>query len=280
LLAAIERLRPQLRCNSYIHIRHELVNTDDHDELKGWMTDHRIDLLSLNDHLPPMNNEGKMKRYLAGLARRVAMTDGESQDFIQALQGRRQAGETQVRELCDLAHACEIPLASHDDACQQDVERSRQRRVAIAEFPMSLALASTLREQHIAVVLGAPNLVRGGSHVGGLSVDEALRNDQVDVICSDYHYPSLFHAPFLMASQGLRPLAAGWKLVSEHPASTVGLGDRKGRLAEGYDADMLMLDTLDGCPLSINAVFTRGRQVLQRDERAVDAIPYQYAVSL
>ncbi|GAA3957904.1 alpha-D-ribose 1-methylphosphonate 5-triphosphate diphosphatase [Allohahella marinimesophila] len=265
LIEAVESLRPRMRCHGYIHIRHELVNTALHEELMGWLIEGRIDLLSLNDHLPPADNEAKIQRYLQGLARRVSMSDSESRDFIAALQAERETGLAQVSELSACAVEHGIRLASHDDRDDRDLEQALARGVSIAEFPMSLTLASRLRSEGIKVLLGAPNLVRGGSHVGGLDVEEALRHGQIDALCSDYHYASLFHAPFLIARMGLLPLDKAWKLVSEYPAAAVGLGNRTARIEVGYDADFLMMSALDGNPLSLRQVVAGGKLALDRE---------------
>lgn len=258
LLNTLEAMAPRFRCQARVHIRHEQANTDDHGELIQWLDTGRVHLLSLNDHLPPMDNERKIERYLDGLRRRVAMTPEETQDFLEGLQNRREPGAVQIRELARVAHRTGISLASHDDMGPEDVDRNRELGTAIAEFPMDAATARASREAGAAVLMGAPNLVRGGSHVGAISVKEAIAESLVDILCSDYHYPSLFRAPFLAAEQELITLPQAWKLVSENPARAAGMGGHKGRIAPGYDADLLLLDRLDGLPLSIRATVIGG----------------------
>lgn len=265
LLHVIEKLRPRLSCNSFIHIRHENVNTDDHDELMQWLRERRIDLLSLNNHLPDLNNPANVQRYLNGLHRRVKMSDEESLDFLKGLQSLRALGEKQVDELVALAHNMNVPLASHDDATEADLALSCKRNVSIAEFPMSYEIAKRAQSNGSPVVMGAPNLIRGGSHVGGMSVEEAAIEGVVDILCSDYHYPSLFLAPFVLASKNILSFEKAWAMVSSLPARAAGLGDKKGKIELGYDADLLLLNQLDGSPLSISAVLTMGKVVLQRD---------------
>ena len=261
LLDRLDALAPRFRCQARVHIRHEQANTEDHEELVQWLDSGRVHLLSLNDHLPPMDNEGKIERYLDGLRRRVAMTPEETQAFLEGLQNRREPGAKQVQALARVAHRAGVSLASHDDMGPDDVARNRELGTAIAEFPMDAATARASREAGAAVLMGAPNLVRGGSHVGAISVRDAIAEKLVDILCSDYHYPSLFRAPFLAAEQGLLPLPEAWKLVSENPARAAGLGDHKGRIAPGYDADLLLLDRLDGLPLSIRCTLIAGSPV-------------------
>lgn len=265
LLLALEELMPRFSCQAKVHIRHEKVNTEDHDELTDWLHDGRIHMLSLNDHLPQLDDDRAVKRYLAGLQRRVTMDDDTTRNFLRSLQGRRELGEEQTRALAELALASGVSLSSHDDHGLDDVARNVQLGTAIAEFPMDAETAQESRNSGISVLMGAPNLVRGGSHVGAISVRDAIAAGLVDILCSDYHYPSLFTAPFVTARQNLLPLADAWKMVSENPARAAGMGNRKGCIAPGYDADLLLLSELDGSPLSLQATFVGGVPVYQRD---------------
>jgi alpha-D-ribose 1-methylphosphonate 5-triphosphate diphosphatase len=267
LLLSLEELMPRFSCQAKVHIRHEKVNTEGHEELTDWLRNGRVHMLSLNDHLPQLDNERAVKRYLAGLQRRVTMDDDTTQEFLSSLQGRRELGEEQTRALASLALASGVSLSSHDDHGLEDVARNIQLGSAIAEFPMDAETAQESRQAGISVLMGAPNLVRGGSHVGAISVRDAIAAGLVDILCSDYHYPSLFTAPFVTAQQNLLPLADAWKIVSENPARAAGMGDRKGQIAPGYDADLLLLSALDGSPLSLEATFVGGTPVYQRDGR-------------
>lgn len=265
LLTALERLMPRFGCQARIHIRHEKVNTEQHAELLDWIARGRIHLLSLNDHLPALDNQRKVERYLAGLQRRVSMSEAQTTAFLQQLQGNRDLGEMQTLELAAAAREHGVALASHDDETQEDVARSLALGVSIAEFPLCAQTARACREGGAAVLMGSPNLVRGGSHVGAIGVKEAVEQGLVDVLCSDYHYPSLFRAAFMLAELALLPLTEAWKLVSENPARAAGLGASKGKIAEGYDADLLLLSELDGSPLSLQSTWVGGVAVYARN---------------
>lgn len=265
LLLALEKLMPRFSCQAKVHIRHEKVNIEGHEELIDWLSSGRIHMLSLNDHLPQLDDARAVDRYLVGLQRRVTMDEESTQGFLRSLQGRREQGEGQTRELAELALSVGVSLSSHDDQGLDDVARNVRLGTAIAEFPMDAETARESRNSGIAILMGAPNLVRGGSHVGAISVRDAVAAGLVDILCSDYHYPSLFTAPFVAAQQNLMTLAEAWKMVSENPARAVDMGDQKGQIAVGYDADLLLISELDGCPLSLQATFIGGRLVYQRD---------------
>lgn len=253
----------QWACNAMVHIRHEAAATDGHDELIDWLANGRIDLLSLNDHLPPVDNPARTTRYLAGMRRRLAMDDAQAMAFLDQIRAGAADADRQTAELVAAAHAAGVPLASHDDASDAHVDRALDQGVAIGEFPTELAYAKRLRAGGARVVYGAPNLVRGQSHVGAVSVRDVVAADALDAVCSDYHYPSLLRAPFVLAEQGLLELPAAWSLVSAGPAAAVGLGDRKGAIAPGYDADLVLMNPVRGAVDEVIATFVGGRLVYQ-----------------
>lgn len=250
-----------LNCNHQIHIRHEEANTNGHQELCEWLASGYIQLLSINDHLPPAGNQPMMNRYLNGLQRRLSLSRQEIEEFLAQVAEQRHQGYEQVEQLVELAHSYAIPLASHDDDTPEKVALSQRRKVAIAEFPASITLAAQSRAYGAAVLMGAPNLVRGGSHVGYMSVAEAAKNDVLDCLCSDYHYPSLFYAPFKLQELGLMSFEQAWALVSSRPAAAVGISDRKGKIAPNLDADFLLISPNNPLPTAIASVYVTGQEV-------------------
>ena len=249
-----------LRVDSRIHIRHEQANTADYEELCDWLETRQVTLLSLNNHLPSALDEKTLQRYTKGLRRRIKLSDAEINAMIEAAYPRQAEGLIQFEDLVQRCHSLGIPVASHDDETEADVLKSKKRGVAIAEFPASIPLAEQSRAYGAAVLMGAPNLVRGGSHVGYMGVAEAAQAQVLDCLCSDYHYPSLFHAPFLLAEKGLMPFEQAWKCISEYPAAAAKIGDRKGKIAPGYDADFLLLTPNNPLPSAIRSVYINGQE--------------------
>ncbi|MEM6729350.1 MAG: amidohydrolase family protein, partial [Pseudomonadota bacterium] len=87
------------------------------------------------------------------------------------------------------------------------------------------------------IILGAPNIVRGGSHKRGLAAADAVRDGICDVLVSDYHYPALRQAALMLEADGIE----AWPLISSAPARALGLTDR-GVLEPGKRADLCVLD--------------------------------------
>lgn len=261
LIGTILNAQLHLNVESRIHIRHEQSNINNYEELCDWLEQGKIHLLSLNNHLPEATDDATLARYTKGLQQRLKLSLPEIRSLIETAITHQAAGLQQIEQLVQQAHQWHIPIASHDDESEADVALSQQRQVAIAEFPASIALAEQSRHYGAAVLMGAPNLIRGGSHVGYMSVAAAAEANVLDCLCSDYHYPSLFHAPFKMAEMGLMPLEESWKLVSTHPANAARIGDRKGAIATGLDADFLLIKPGSELPSAIGAVYIKGQEV-------------------
>ncbi len=250
-----------LKADSRIHIRHEQANTDNYDELCDWLKQGKIDLLSLNDHLPPVGDDYKLNRHLNSLRRRHKMTDEELHKLIKTALNNQEKGLQQIEELVTLAHNNHIPLASHDDDTEAKVQLSAKWGVSIAEFPANVDIAAKSRDYGASVLMGAPNLIRGGSHVGWMSVEIAAKEGVVDCLCSDYHYPSLFSAPFKLAEMGIMTFEEAWKLVSTYPAEAAKIGESKGQIATGYDADFLLVQSDNSHLNSIKSIYIKGKEV-------------------
>jgi alpha-D-ribose 1-methylphosphonate 5-triphosphate diphosphatase len=137
-----------------------------------------------------------------------------------------------------------VRLGSHDDSTAQGRAEWRARGADIAEFPETQEAAEVAKGAGGHVVLGAPNVVRGGSHKGNVSALDLVTMGLCDALASDYHYPSPRRAALMLARSGLMDLAEAWALVSSGPAAVLGLSDR-GTFAPGMRADIVVIDAQD-----------------------------------
>ena len=232
-----------------IHVRHERGNIGAIEQLEGWIADGVVTMLSYNDHTDFPVSAGQVDR--SGLPR------GQFDELHAQAIANLPEGAAQERRLAEVARVASCATASHDADSLDDLRRDLDLGIAMAEFPTTIDLAQRYREEGIAVLLGAPNLVRGTSHLGNLSVREAWAADAGDLLCSDYHYPSLLAAPFCLVDNGLASMGAAWRAVSTVPADVAGLQDR-GRLAEGQLADIVIVDPPTGGPPRVAQVIVGG----------------------
>lgn len=240
-----------------LHVRREVAAAGSADELVDWLGGGRIGLLSYGDHLPAASDPVQERRMRASLARRLNGHAGDIDAMLDQARERQAAGGITLDRLCAQAVIHGVPVAAHDCATPADADAAARRGATISEFPFDLATALHARQLGQHVLLGAPNVVRGKSHLGLLGAADGVRAGVCNMLCSDYHHHSLFHAPFALAASGTCDLAAAWRLVSAGPAAAAGLSDR-GRLAPGQTADLLLVEP--GPPPRLRAVWIDGKE--------------------
>ncbi|PKN82649.1 MAG: alpha-D-ribose 1-methylphosphonate 5-triphosphate diphosphatase [Chloroflexi bacterium HGW-Chloroflexi-9] len=150
-------------------------------------------------------------------------------------------------------------LASHDDDSAEKVEMMHDLGATVAEFPITNEAAARARELGMWITVGAPNIVRGGSTSGNSDAAELAGLGLADIICADYHSPSMLLSVFRLVERGLCSLPAAVKMVTANPAAAFGLADR-GRIEVGLSADLALVEMVQGQPV-VQAVTYRGRPV-------------------
>jgi alpha-D-ribose 1-methylphosphonate 5-triphosphate diphosphatase len=130
--------------------------------------------------------------------------------------------------------------------------------VTLAEFPINEETAREAAHHGDAIVYGAPNVLRGGSHTGWTKASDMIAKGLCSVLASDYYYPAPLLAAFRLAADGVLPLTDAWKLISSAPAQATGLTDR-GTLGVGRRADILLVDGSVPLRPRLVAVIAAGR---------------------
>jgi alpha-D-ribose 1-methylphosphonate 5-triphosphate diphosphatase len=250
-----------LRADHLTHLRCEVAAPNVVDSLHAVLASHSAQLISLMDHSPGQRQYRDLEKYFIYYSGK----SGRSRADLAEVAGERQriggirALENRPR-IVEIAKARGIVLASHDDTTAEEVALARCDGVTIAEFPTTLEAASASRAAGMATVMGAPNVVRGGSHSGNASARELAEAGQLDILSSDYVPAALLMAAFRLAdAPAVGGLAGAVRLVSKAPAEATGLKDR-GEIAVGRRADLLRVATHDGEPV-VRAVWREGRRV-------------------
>src|SRR5262249_40122369 len=149
-------------------------------------------------------------------------------------------------------------LSTHDDDSIEKVDAQKALGATVAEFPVTFEAAEHARELGMSIVVGAPNIIRGGSSSGNLPATDLIQRGLADVVCADYHAPSLLPAIFKLVRDGLVDVPTGMRMLSINPARAVGLSDR-GAIELGLRAD-LVVARLDEAGLPhVEATLTGGR---------------------
>jgi alpha-D-ribose 1-methylphosphonate 5-triphosphate diphosphatase len=224
----------------------------------------RVPYISLDDHSPGQGQYRDVERLIQLARQNQAARHSEAADpdwYRQRMLAAQADGETVpafYRSVAEVAATLPLTIATHDDDTVEKVDQQLVLGAGIAEFPVTFEAARHARAHGMAIVVGAPNVVRGGSQSGNLSAIDLVAEGLADVICADYHAPCLAPAAFRLWRDGVLDLPAAIRMVPLNPARAVGLHDR-GAITPGLAADLAIvrLDN-DGWP-HVEATFVSGR---------------------
>jgi len=264
LAAAITAARESniLRADHFLHLRCEVPMPDVVEEAKELVDRPDVRLMSLMDHTPgqrQFRDEVKLRDYYRGKS--GGMTDAQLDVLFKRRFDYQQAYAAQnIRAIVALAHQHEVPLASHDDTTEENVADAIRDRVSVAEFPTTMDAARGLHEAGIGILMGAPNVVRGGSHSGNIAAVDLAREGLLDILSSDYVPSSLLMGALQLPRQvSSIDLAAAILTVTKTPAEAVGLNDR-GEIAVGKRADLIRVHIARDIPV-VRSVWREGNRV-------------------
>ena len=242
MLGALGRVKGKVATDLRAQLRLETHMLDDYAAFEATVEAFGVDYVVFNDHLPHERlAAGKRPARLAGTALKSRRSPEALLALMQEMHGRRGEVPEAVAALAARLAARGVRLGSHDENTAADRAEWRARGARISEFPEAAEAAEAARAGGDGIVLGAPNVMRGGSHKGNASAIELIAMGLCDALASDYHYPSLWRSALFLAEAGVCDLAAAWGLVSSGPARLLGLADR-GALAPGMRADLVVLE--------------------------------------
>jgi len=252
----------RLRADHFIHLRCEVSAPDCLEAFEGMMDHPLVRLASLMDHAPGQRQFANPEAYKAYYQGKLKMSDAELAEFI----ARRSLesitySDRHRKLLAELSHARGIALASHDDATEAHVDAALELGIRIAEFPTTLEAARASRDAGLAILMGGPNLVRGGSHSGNVSARALAAAGLLDIVSSDYIPFSMLQSAFCLVDtvEGIG-VPEAISLVTSRPAEAAGFDDR-GEIALGRRADLVQVRIEDGMPI-VRTVWRQGRRVL------------------
>jgi alpha-D-ribose 1-methylphosphonate 5-triphosphate diphosphatase len=230
-----------------IHLRYEVTGIKAYDSCFELIEKGIVSLLSIMDHTP---GQGQVSKEYALIAlRRKGKTEAEILMEYEEMLSRPKIEGARLEELIRFATKRNIPVASHDDDSIEKVEQMYSLGARICEFPINLESAIMATDLGMHVVGGASNVLRGGSLSGNLSIKNAVLQRVVNVLCSDYYPPSILHAVFQLHYQEGLPLHESVNLATLNPARSAGIDLVTGSIEAGKQADLLILQLVDGLPL-------------------------------
>ena len=242
MLAAITQAQSQgnTRAEHRLHLRCEVCHPDVLSVFRDLVEDPLVQLVSVMDHSPGQRQFAKEAKYREYYMGKYHLSVAEMDAFIEEqIANSKQYSDRHRQQIVQECHLRGLSIASHDDATLAHVQESASLGMAIAEFPTTLEAAKASHSLGLSVLMGAPNIVRGGSHSGNIAAAELARLGVLDILSSDYYPASLLQAALQLADlDNDYDLAKAIATVSLNPARAAGLDDR-GEIRTGLRADLV-----------------------------------------
>ncbi|WP_234497567.1 alpha-D-ribose 1-methylphosphonate 5-triphosphate diphosphatase [Vibrio maritimus] len=250
------------RAEHRLHLRCEVPHETTVGMFEKYANLPEVQLVSLMDHAPGQRQFVDVEKYRTYYQGKHNLSDSEMAEFERKQVELSNRWSTQNRnEICRQCRELGIPMASHDDATIAHVQESKDLDMVIAEFPTTVEAAKKSHELGLKVLMGAPNVVRGGSHSGNVAAHELASHGVLDILSSDYYPMSLLEGIYKLSwdERNNLTLPKAVQLVTKNPAEALSLNDR-GVIAEGKRADLVLAKQVDGHPL-VARVWREGKKV-------------------
>ena len=261
-IRALNHSRPMI--NHRVHLRYEIGFTNGADCLEELVGSRLVDLVSYMDHTPgqgQFQDPEMLKRFMIEAH---GMKTDETETFIDRINDKRKKVDVgRLYKIAELAARLGISLATHDDDNEGKIDLLQYFQGRISEFPINIETASYAATKGLHVCVGAPNLIRGGSHSNNMKALDAITAKAADIICSDYLPSCMLPAAMLLTGHGLS-LPEAIAMVTANPAAATGIAGERGSIEEGKDADLVMFE-MDGKHPMVRMTMTAGHVVYRAD---------------
>ncbi|MFC5469971.1 alpha-D-ribose 1-methylphosphonate 5-triphosphate diphosphatase [Cohnella suwonensis] len=252
LIADLRKERAMIRHG--VHLRYEVSHLTGFGLARALMEEGLLDYVSFMDHAPGQGQYHRPGAFEKYVMKNQGVGLDEVGVIVEELQERRARVDwSKLKALAAEARGRGIAIASHDDDSTEAVNRSLGFFATVTEFPLNLETAEYARTKGMGVCLGAPNIVRGGSHDGNLSAIDAIRAGAGHIVCSDYHPASLLHAVFKLEREGIA-MPRAVNMATLNPATALGRANRIGSLEPGKSADVIVVGQVRDVPLVRQAI--------------------------
>nr|WP_132657815.1 alpha-D-ribose 1-methylphosphonate 5-triphosphate diphosphatase [Pseudomonas aeruginosa] len=250
-----------------LHLRCEVSHPQTLEVFRELVEHPLVQLVSVMDHAPGQRQFARLEKYREYYQGKYHLSDAEMDAFIvEQVANSERYSDAARAAIVDVCQGRGLSVASHDDATLAHVRESAGYGMAIAEFPTTVEAARASHEHGLQVLMGAPNVVRGGSHSGNVAAAQLAGIGVLDILSSDYYPASLLHAALLLAGEHSEYDAIRYDLpravamVSRTPALAAGLTDR-GEIRVGLRADLLQARALGNNQPVVRQVWRGGQRV-------------------
>jgi len=250
-----------------MHARFEIDNIEEVDTFIQNIRDEKVHLISFMDHTPGQGQYRNLELYRETIKGYSKVSDSEVDEIISNSMNKDKITLEQIKEISQIAIEKNIAVASHDDDEIEKLSLVKSYGTTISEFPTTLEVAKKAKEMGLLTIAGAPNVMLGGSHSGNLCATEAICENSISILCSDYYPPALLHSIFKLSEEHGRDLHSMFQLVTLNPAKAVRMDDEIGSIKEGKKADIIIIERMDdGFPM-VTAAFVDGKLMTRTNYR-------------
>lgn len=249
------------------HARFEIDNLEEIENLKSYIKEDKVHLVSFMDHTPGQGQYRHLEIYRNTVKGYNNLSDSSIDVLIHKHQTKEKLSIEDIKEIAQLAHEHGIAVASHDDDSLEKLELVHSFGTTISEFPITLDVARRAKAIGMYTIAGAPNVLLGGSHSGNLGAAEAILNQSIDILCSDYYPAAMLHSIFELVEKYGMDLVDMMKLVTINPAKAVKMDEEIGSIREGKKADLLIIEKINDHFPVITGVFVDGKLIQKTNYR-------------
>ena len=237
------------------HLRIEIDNLKALDIARCLIDQGKAHVISFMDHTPGQGQYSSFAAYHDAISKYNGKEISELGfgGVLEHHKNKRILSLDDLIALANLAHNSGITVASHDDDCEKKLALNKRIGVEISEFPTSLEVAKSAKEQGFHTVVGSANILRGCSHSGNMSAAEAVLEDCADILCSDYYPAAILQSIFHMHIKQNVPLPEMVNKATLNPARALKIDKDYGSIDAGKKADILIVELLDSYPVITHA---------------------------
>lgn len=250
------------RIQHFLHLRCELNSATTVGLFEHFADVKQVRLVSLMDHAPGQRQFVSLEKFRDYYKGKYNLSDTQMAEFErEQIELSEKWSAKNRKAIVQQCHAKDIALATHDDATLAHIEEALAYGCTISEFPTTIEAAKASHENNMRVVMGAPNVVRGGSHSGNIAAHDLAAMGILDILSSDYYPSSLVDAVFTLAQRqdNALNLVDAAKMISKTPAEVLHLNDR-GELAVGKRADLAIVTMHNDAP-RVEHTYVQGRRI-------------------
>ena len=250
-----------LKADHYLHLRCEISSPHVVDMFEPLADHEGVRLISFMDHTPGQRQWHDLDKYRNFHRQGGRRSEADLDALVEKrLKEQKLYADQHRRALLDRIGGMDVTLASHDDTTIGHIEEAIADGIEISEFPTTKEAAAAAHAHAMTVVMGAPNIILGGSHSGNVSALELAKSGHLDALSSDYVPVSLLHAVFRLVDHAGLSLSEAAAKVTKNPAAMGGFTDR-GEIAVGKRADLVRVRKVVGDTPAVMSVWREGERI-------------------